>query len=479
MADNNKESILKKELQLPRIPFAERIPHSLPGWAAFGCALLCVLFPLVVCVFALTKGSIDYPVIFGREWTLRWVNPIVFYTGIVALILALLHRHNGGCGLRATLRHNPVLIFFAAMALWILAATFANDFNYTAMYGTEAVGESIFVQMAYLVLFFPLCALITRLEHKAIVLRVFLFVSAFLSVSAFFLWKTQQTSIFVTGWRPAFTCIFVNTNYFGYYLTVGVSLAAAMTALEKHPLWRGFALLCLAVNSVALCFNNTMGAWVGSVGACLFLLVAGRIRDGKWNGWSLAALGILVLCLILPGKLPLEGLVPVTDNANKNITQLTTDIGKIVNEPTADTTLRAGSGRWKIWLRSMELIGENPVFGIGFEGVMVRGLEKYVGNNRPHNEYMQYALFYGIPALILYVAGCLCVYLRALRRRARLDDVTLAALTAAFGYLVGAFFGLTTYNTTPFLFLFLALGYVRGESPSLPSPRGEGGTAKP
>lgn len=32
-------------------------------------------------------------------------------------------------------------------------------------------------------------------------------------------------------------------------------------------------------------------------------------------------------------------------------------------------------------------------------------------------------------------------------------------LTAAFAYLVSACFGITIYNTVPFLFIFLGLGY--------------------
>ena len=82
-------------------------------------------------------------------------------------------------------------------------------------------------------------------------------------------------------------------------------------------------------------------------------------------------------------------------------------------------------------------------------------------DSRPHNEYLQYALFYGIPAALLYITGCFSVFLQDLRLEDRLDAMTFACLGAAFSYLVSAFFGNTIYCTAPFLFLFLGMGLVR------------------
>ena len=82
-------------------------------------------------------------------------------------------------------------------------------------------------------------------------------------------------------------------------------------------------------------------------------------------------------------------------------------------------------------------------------------------NIRPHNEFMQYALFHGIPAAILYFVGCLGVFIRALRKKVYLDGASLVCLSAAFGYLVSSFFGLTLYTTAYFLFMFLGMGYVK------------------
>ena len=142
------------------------------------------------------------------------------------------------------------------------------------------------------------------------------------------------------------------------------------------------------------------------------------------------------------------------------IGELVFDVGAVFTDPNSQAAQGAGSGRWGIWNRYLDLIAHNPIFGIGMEGIYVYQLLQYVGSQRPHNEYMQYAVFYGIPAAILYTMGVVGVFLRAFLRRATLDNVTLAALTSAMAYVVSACFGVTVYNTTPFFFIMLGLGYV-------------------
>ena len=85
---------------------------------------------------------------------------------------------------------------------------------------------------------------------------------------------------------------------------------------------------------------------------------------------------------------------------------------------------------------------------------------------RAHNEYLQYTMYYGIPAGICYIAGCFSVYLRGLKNRRRLDRYSVAALTAAFGYLTSAFVGNTKMLTTGLFLALLGLGFsVPAEEP--------------
>ena len=252
------------------------------------------------------------------------------------------------------------------------------------------------------------------------------------------------------------TGIYSNINYYGYYLSVSVPLAAAMFVSERRAGWKVLSAVTMAANTVALSFNSTMGAWVACAAAMVFLLIAHWVLERRLNRQVLAMAALFAFCLWLPGHL--------LGNFERNLSQLGRDMWWIATD--AEDAGMAGSGRWIIWQRGLMLIGQHPVFGIGFEGVRAQGLTEFAHNSRIHNEFLQYALFYGIPAGIAYFAGCLGVFLRAVRLRAQLKPYCLACLAAAFGYLASSFFGLTLFATAPFLFLFLGLAYVPAAPPA-------------
>ena len=86
-------------------------------------------------------------------------------------------------------------------------------------------------------------------------------------------------------------------------------------------------------------------------------------------------------------------------------------------------------------------------------------LNELAGQLRAHNEYLQYATFYGIPAGICYIAGCFSVYLHGLKHRKELDLYTVTCLVTAFSYLASAFVGNTKMLTTGLFFCILGLGF--------------------
>ena len=180
-----------------------------------------------------------------------------------------------------------------------------------------------------------------------------------------------------------------------------------------------------------------------------FLIIVYKIIDGKINKKTVISYSLFVATMIITGV--------INRTMSANLFSMGNDMMMIMTED--EMMGMAGSGRLQIWSETLKLIAAHPWFGIGLEGIEVRGLEEIVGNPRPHNEFLQYALFYGIPAGILYFAGCLSVFLHDLKYKDELDGVTITCLVAAFGYLVSSFFGITLFSTTPYLFIMLGLGY--------------------
>ena len=95
---------------------------------------------------------------------------------------------------------------------------------------------------------------------------------------------------------------------------------------------------------------------------------------------------------------------------------------------------------------------------MGIEGISDQ-LNSECQIDRPHNEFLQYIIFFGIPGLLLYIAGIMSVFINGLKHKKKLDIYTIACIVAAFDYLFSSFFGNTMAYTTPFFFIILGLSY--------------------
>ena len=451
---------LRERLNAPvRLGFLNRGPGTTVDKIAF-CALAAFfLFPVVLALLTMRHFSFDR-MIDESMAMLDWgIFPFVTLCAALAYVLTLRQMRREKRSPLAELRENPTLILFALLLVWMCVNFFilhpvpGGLFN-----GLMLRHESFSLILEYYLGFFALGMALRDERLKLWLLRGLTGVSVFLVPCAFFL-RLHLTTELYSDWRPTLDAIFTNPNYYGYFLSVVVGLCAGLFAAEERPRWCVFYAFALALNAVALGFNGTRGAWIGASFACLFLVIACRVRDGRFQRRSLIALGIFLVAL---------SVTTYYGNASRAI-RLVEDVQTVMRDPSFESAAHVGGGRWRIWIRCLEILRDNALFGIGFEGLYVWALDEYATNTRPHNEFLQYALFYGIPAGILYIAGCTSVYLRAVRRRARLDGLTLAALAGAFGYLIGSFFGVTVYNTAPFLFIMLGLGYVHADAKPIPA----------
>jgi len=415
--------------------------------AAFSVAVW-LLTPALMAVLAVRHPTLDYVFFTHPKLIHRYVFPASVLLAALACVLTAGRMRQAGARLGTALRHRPIHVLFLLLSVWMVASTTANGWSGSALFGEYVREETVFSQLCYFLVLFPTASLLRSERGKRWLLRLHLLVSCVLVAAAFVLWDIQTASTLFYDWHHPFAAIYTNVNYYSYYLSLSVPLAAALFAAEEKPAWQAFAAAALAANAAALGVNRTMGGWVACFFAAVFLIVTYRIVDRKVNRRTLIAAAILLICFLIPAIL--------TGNLQKNAAELLRDLGLIARQ--AEEAGHAGSGRWGIWKRTVALIVQHPLFGIGFEGIYVRDLSEYLRQTRPHNEYLQYALFYGIPAGLLYLSGCFGVFLRALKHRARLDRTSLACLTAAFGYLVSAFFGNTIFCTAPLLFLFLGMG---------------------
>ena len=424
-------------------------------YASISMSILLIV-PIFVSIYAMINKHIEY--YNGKYIVLmhKYEFPVVSFAIIALFCIKLLQFNKNKVSFKSILKRHPLIIVFSGAVIWKLISQLYNGFEYAfGGYMNPKIGETFDLELGYFIFILFGSTLISKKEHKQNLIRINACVSFLIFVAGFFVWdatviKEYDTFYYTIYQKFGFNSMFFNANYYGYYLSVTIPLIGSAFIYEKKLFWKVIMGLSFIVNTVALSLNDTLGSWIGTVFALIFIIVTIRIIKKKISIISIVLLLVFCFCIYITGH--------INGNFEKTISIFENDIDSITTG--GDTADYAGSGRWILWKESMKIIGDNKLLGIGFEGV---DYKEYTGphNVRPHNEFMQYALFYGIPMMLIYIAGCLGVFIRAFKHRRSIDAITVACLSGAFGYLVGSFFGLTVYSTTFYLFMFLGMGYAQ------------------
>ena len=411
---------------------------------------IALAFPGVVAILAMFNKTKDYSLSWHMLATQSYILPELCVIAFIIYIIIFLRAKKQNASLKDILKKNPLIIIFSILVIWMFVSQVYNGLGYALKgYSVISLGETFDMEIAYFI-FVLFCGTQVKVEkHKIFLMRVHMLISLLLVVGGFVLWKNVFDFELIHVRPDGFVSIFGNTNHYGYYLALTIPLAGSAFLIEKKMAWKILAVFTFVANTIALSLNDTMGSWIGGAFAVVFIVIVQYLVNKKVNVKAVILIPVFAICLIVPSLL--------AGRFEENFSTLFSDVGKIAAGD--EEAIAAGSYRWAEWTSSCEVIGENKLFGIGFEGPEYRK-DIYIYNARPHNEFIEYTLFYGIPVGVLYFVGCLGFFIRALKKKKHMDGATLACLTAAFGYLVSSFFGVTVFSTAMFLFMFLGMGYV-------------------
>lgn len=380
----------------------------------------------------------------------------------------------------------PLLLMVALISI----STLLNCSSLEAAFmGDEDRLEGILSMLCYVG--FALCALIINDPcRKRALLLTFWTVSIAIGV----LYLIQIADISMLGYlnSTTFCVIFGQMNHHGYYLGMGILASAGLFVYEKHPAMRVAAALTVVLLTACLIINTSLGSFVAAAFALAFLAVIALVRDGRAKLLALVPLalflvvslgnvaglnyraGVASLGAVVTGQeqaAPQEGSSSGSSSTTgANVSSLFADMGKIASG--AEDVGTAGTGRMALWMGSMQLIGQSPVVGYGMEhgGPLLYDL---VGtdSDRAHNEVLQWGLYGGVPAMLLYVAGLAMLAVRQLRRLRQLDPLTVIAIACCAEYLCSSLFGVVMITTAPYFWMFV------GFAAALPSAK-EGATGE-
>ena len=379
---------------------------------------------------------------------LKAMLPSILLCYVIMLVILIGKSIRSGKKLKDRIKDNPVYILFAIAMVWMLIAVIADGWTDITLLGDEFRCEGILSYWGYIGVLFFSASLIKNDKVKRFLCDVSLILSLVLFVYAVWHYYYYMPLIDFSINEVFPTSVFIHFNHYGYYLAVNLMLAAMLFAVTRSLKRKIFYFICFGVNSVMLNLNMTFGAWLACAVGFIFALIAFAIKDKRFNLKVFAAFVVFIAVTIV---MTLMGHGQLND-----LFHFFSDVKEVASDPSGADD--AGTDRWALWKATVGYIKERPLFGFGIEGIDKR-LDAAAGAERTHNEYLQYAVTFGIPEAIAYTAGCIGVFVRNLRRRKLLSGVTLACLTVAFTYLVSACFGVTLFNTAPYLFIFLGLGY--------------------
>jgi len=341
---------------------------------------------------------------------------------------------------------------FLLLAIWAVAVCLLTGQTQYMTEGAPVLEEPTLMFVLYFAGYFFAGMLLSRERSRRIIVVTIMAVGAVLGT-------LSLVHTYVVSLEPAYnvkgglSAVFYNANHYAYFMTLCILLSAVCFAMEKTIWLRLAALYSFLCNVVVLNINNTLGCFLAALfalGGFLWLAASGRTSedDGERRRHTRAALMLLVVYVVVMLFMSL-----FYNTILRSLLFLFFDIRKIVSD-TADAE-HAGSSRWKLWQCTLQYIAERPLTGHGTDGTAVR-LAAEANYSRPHDEYLQYAVFWGIPAALLYISACGVTLLRALGR-VRRSTYGCAATVASAGYLASACFGNTKYYTSPYFFLLLGI----------------------
>lgn len=351
-----------------------------------------------------------------------------------------------------------VFLLVSFIGLVITSVLLVGDIG-RGLFGSEMRPDGIVVMLVYVLLFRFVGSF--RKRYSLFLLLGGLIVSLIGILQYYGLDILPPTEVSVL-WNNAAYSTIGNPNFLGSYLVL--LLPVAMYEFVGLKKWYG-----LVVYGVILyCLFATMsrGPWLGAMAAVgMFVLMLWLVKKFDWKRLGI----VFVTSVALIGLFNVLG-----DGALLNrFGTIGSDIGEVVSG--GENLEKAGSYRMFIWIRSLELVKENPLWGVGLEQLGYAFIDNYSEDmvqywgrvmfvDRAHNEYLHIAVSTGIPSLLVYLTFLFMV-LRDGWRNWRKDEILLPVYAAVIGYLVQAFFNISVVSVAYLFWIYM--GFLVNERRSL------------
>jgi O-antigen ligase len=423
-----------------KIESAEEKPAmNASGWVyALPGVLLCLAALAMLVMDVVSAGMVEKQYVY---------YPVICRAVMVISTVAMLSQ---------TVLHGPdffrkpdlTAMLFAGFALCMVISTCFNGFSKEALFSVPYRYVGVVDLMVFMAVYMGCSKRVGSKTLRHIILLCFMLTADL--VCGVFLYDWFVSDIPAIGSENVVSAIFYHDNHYGYFLVIAIMISAGYFIYGSIAA-AAAGLLSLGLNLLALAVNRTAGCFI-AVGAAIVIMIIYTFIFQK-NYFKRAA--ILAAAFIAGAVF----LVAASEALRDDLVLLMKEVFEILRG--GDTTF-AGHGRWQLWKITADYISDEPLCGYGCEGIRDI-LYDYTEISSPHNEPLTYAAFFGIPAAVLYTAGCLSAIISGLRRRSSVDSQDkqehsrVIAAFAALGYLISSLFGVAMFYTVPYLFIFMGL----------------------
>ena len=372
---------------------------------------------------------------------------------------AFVHR---GRVFKWTFIKRPWTGFLAILLFWAVCAILIATDKRLAIFGGAYRYEGITGYIAYAGIF--LNASIIKDEKYRRILFGFIAVTSALLAGLTLLRELAGVTFLMerNGQTVPYSSTFLNSNHYGYYICVSLTVTAGLYMMSDKLWGKIVCGVCFGLNAAVLMFNSTLGAFIASAVGLVLLFALYWIRKGFKKAWPalilIAAFALMSVVLnehkmLTDFKLFTEQTEDATAALNSGGTSSGTGSDGTETTDDGQTAIDTfGSGRGKLWRKTIDVILEHPVIGVGTDNV-----QHYIGNEIPHNEFLQVAANLGFPGLAFYLAALVSLFAAYVKNTKKLTDGALIAGIAVIVYCVSAFVGISLPIAAYQLFLFLGL----------------------
>ena len=259
-----------------------------------------------------------------------------------------------------------------------------------------------------------------------------------------------------------------NPNFFGSLMVTTLSIVITKYLIEDKKSITSLLLIILFF--VSLINSKSLGPILTLILTLIFIIIFLFIKKKI----KLKKLVILILTLIIT-YIGVIGVNKVMLNIDTNEIGNTVDAIKNESLTNEEKLYVVGSGRFKIWKNSLNIVKDNFIIGVGYdnfqlayyEGVNLTEVEFYTQDgliksrlkypeiaDNAHNVYLHTLVSSGMLGLIPYLILCLLVFIKGLKTK---DNLMMILLGGFVAYSIQAFANLSVIQVAPIYYIIMGL----------------------